>query len=58
MARYITSTPSVSLWASVESAVGLTLKSLSAPAPQERAPETFDDVQTEIRRTARHWLVG
>lgn len=60
MARLITTAPSVSLWASVESAVNLTLKSLSAPErPRNRAPPSlWTTSRTEIRRTARHWLVG
>ncbi len=50
--------PSATVWTSLESAVRLTLRSLSAPSA---APSTFEELEGEqarIRRTSRHWLAG
>jgi hypothetical protein len=50
-----TATP---LWNSFESAVRLTLKSLSASPAQASAFEDLEGEQARIRRTSRHWLIG
>lgn len=46
------------LWSSLESAVRLTLRSLSAPPAQAPAFEELEGEQARIRRTSRHWLIG
>ena len=46
------------LWSSLESAVRLTLRSLSAPPAQASAFEELEGEQARIRRTSRHWLIG
>jgi hypothetical protein len=59
MGRHITAaTPSPSLWASAESAIRMTLKTLSAPAAQISALEELDGEQARLRSTSRHWLIG
>lgn len=59
MARPIaTATPSVGLWSSVESAVGLTLRSLSGSSSDARNFVEFTETQDRIRRSGRHWLIG
>jgi hypothetical protein len=50
-----TSTP---LWNSLESAVRLTLRSLSASPASASAFEDIEGEQARIRRTSRHWLIG
>ena len=50
--------PSFGLWSSVESAVSLTLKSLSRTPADERAYVEFTEAQERIRRSGRHWLIG
>jgi hypothetical protein len=56
--RSATATPAVSLWAGVESAVRLTLNTLSAPATQVPSLEQLEGEQARIRRSSRHWLLG
>lgn len=59
MARSSTAaSPSVSLWSSVESAVGLTLRSLARAPSDDRAFVEFTEAQERIRRSGRHWLIG
>jgi hypothetical protein len=59
MARHTaTATPSIGLWSSVESAVSLTLKSLSSSPAEDRSFVEFTEAQDRIRRSSRHWLIG
>ncbi len=50
--------PTIGLWSSVESAVSLTLKSLSMAPADQRAFVEFTEAQERIRRSGRHWLIG
>jgi hypothetical protein len=54
-ASAVTHTP---LWSSFESAIRLTLRSLSAPAACASTFEELDSEQARIRRSSRHWLIG
>jgi len=49
---------SASLWTSLESAVRLSLHSLSAPGAAPSAFEELEGEKSRIRRTGRHWLIG
>ncbi len=49
---------STSGWTSLESAVRLTLNSLSAPSGSASAFEALEGEQSRIRRSSRHWLLG
>ncbi len=53
-----TATPGLSLWATAENAVRLTLKTLSAPDQQSQMLEELEGEQARIRSTGRHWLLG
>ena len=43
---------------SLEAAVHLTLRTLSAPAATEPALEVLEAEQARIRSSGRHWLIG
>jgi len=58
MARNAAAAPQVSTFSSLEAAVRLTLKSLSAPATSEHALEVLEAEQARIRNSSRHWLLG
>ena len=49
---------SAPVWTSLESAVRLTLNSLSAPSASASAFEALEGEQSRIRRSGRHWLLG
>ena len=49
---------STSGWTSLESALRLTLNSLSAPSASASAFEALEGEQSRIRRSSRHWLLG
>ena len=46
------------LWTSLEAAVRLTFRSLSAPSAAPSAHEDIAGEQSRIRSTSRHWLLG
>jgi len=59
MGRHIaTNAPVLSLWATAENAVRLTLKTLSTPDHQSQTLEELEGEQARIRSTGRHWLLG
>ncbi len=56
--RIAVTAPSTPLWTSLESAVRLTLTSLSTPSTSASAFEALEGEQSRIRRSGRMWLVG
>lgn len=58
MSRLTSTASTFSPFSSLEAAVRLTLRSLSAPAASEAALEVLEAEQTRIRTSARHWLLG
>lgn len=46
------------LWTSFESAMRLTVRSLSAPSATASTFEEIEGEQARIRRASRHWLIG
>jgi len=56
--RIAAAAPSIPLWSSLESAVRLTLTSLSTPPASASAFEELEGEQSRIRRSGRHWLIG
>ncbi|MFN4142494.1 hypothetical protein [Aestuariivirga sp.] len=59
MSRPVTATAtSASNWTSFETAMRLTLRSLSAPSSDPSAFEAIEGEQARIRRSGRHWLLG
>ncbi len=56
--RTASAAPATPLWNSFESAVRLTLRSLSASPASASAFEDLEGEQARIRRSSRHWLIG
>ncbi len=53
-----TSTPTASVWGSVETALRLTISTLRASARGDATLATLEAEQNRLRQTARHWLMG
>jgi len=58
MNRHSITATAYSPLSSLEAAVRLTLRTLSAPTTPEPALEELEAEQARIRNSGRHWLIG
>jgi len=58
MTRQTLTANAMAPFTSLEAAVRLTLRTLSAPAATDPALEMLEAEQARIRASSRHWLLG